>query len=428
MKKERRARLGMAPKAKSKPKANSTPCRAALEEKEDAEEEDEESWGGWSVKGHQEVIDLTRSFELKVTNVEGHTHEYLKEIITRFGNGARPMMRSKEGKDTAVLAFKTREEATLTLIKGIRHRDPYWPKMEWSRAAFTAFGTAENVYTKNPTSTTREEQSQERGKDWQDKKQNRMVEPQGGRQPQLQSMVPQSKENMELQVLVWKAGMGTQTGICRWRTMVEQRTRTTLLSSGGSIRAMSSERSGETRTSIQLGIRPTVHYRSGRCAGRWKRRRGAKNKSRNRDEKKGPGKPSRSEEAKNEDDPPQELRNAVDSMRKHQRLRWHKICRTQITRAVQMLAEDEEDGKVSKKRRGSTPERGARNPEGKGDASEATGEEGKINAPEPGRQPDRPPRRVACRRKKQKGAPQKIGKKTRSPSRQKERNTGGKEQ
>jgi hypothetical protein len=43
--------------------------------------------------------------------------------------------------------------------------------MEWSRAAFTAFGAAENAYTKNPTTTTREEQSQEWGKDWQDKKQ-----------------------------------------------------------------------------------------------------------------------------------------------------------------------------------------------------------------------------------------------------------------
>jgi hypothetical protein len=144
---ERRARIGLAPKAKSKPKAKSAPCKEALEVKEDAEEEDEESWGGWSEKGFREKADQTKSFEIKVTNVEGHTHEYLKEIITRFGYGAQPFMKSKEGKDTAVLTFRTVEEATSTLAAGAHHVDDLWPNMKWSWKAFDAF---ENVYTKNP--------------------------------------------------------------------------------------------------------------------------------------------------------------------------------------------------------------------------------------------------------------------------------------
>ncbi len=131
--------MGFAPKAKSKPKAKSAPCKEASEVKEDAEEEDEESWGGWSEKGFREKADQTKNFEIKVTNVEGHTHEYLKEIITRFGNDARPMMKSKEGKDTAVLAFRTIEEATATLAEGAHHADDLWPKMQWSWTAFDAF-------------------------------------------------------------------------------------------------------------------------------------------------------------------------------------------------------------------------------------------------------------------------------------------------
>ncbi len=124
--------------------------------------------------------------------------------------------------------------------------------------------------------------------------------------------------------------------------------------------------------------------------------------------------------------PPEEWTKAVDTMRRHQRICWARICQREMRKHEQRLEEDKEYGKRPKERREATPEQGDRSPKGKDDASEDATQEGKKKRPR-----TRTATRSATptsRRKKQKGAPQKSGKKTRSPSRQKERNTGGKEQ
>jgi hypothetical protein len=92
------------------------------------------------------------------------------------------------------------------------------------------------------------------------------------------------------------------------------------------------------------------------------------------------GQPSISTEVKIEDEPRQEWRDAVDSMRKHQRMHWQKICRGEIARSVQRMAEDGEDGKAAKERREPTPKRVVGNPVVIDDVSEASAGEGTRTA------------------------------------------------
>jgi hypothetical protein len=145
--KDKRTMMHAEPKAKCKPKAKTAPSRAAKKEEEDAEKEDEDSWGGWSEGGFGEITDRTKGYELTVENVGGHTHMYLKEIVTRRGITAQLKIKTKEGEDTAVVSLRTKEEAQATLEAMEQHEDEIWPKMKWNWKPFNTFG---DVYTKNP--------------------------------------------------------------------------------------------------------------------------------------------------------------------------------------------------------------------------------------------------------------------------------------
>jgi hypothetical protein len=149
--KDKRTMMQATPKAKCKPKAKVAPSRATKEEEEDAEKEDEDSWGGWTEGGYGEPTDRTKGYELTVANVGGHTHMYLKEIVLRRGITAQPKIKTKEGEDTAVVSFRTKEEAQTTLEAMEQYEDEIWPKMKWNWKAFNIFG---DVYTKNPITPT----------------------------------------------------------------------------------------------------------------------------------------------------------------------------------------------------------------------------------------------------------------------------------
>jgi hypothetical protein len=106
-------------------------------------------------------------YELKVQNVKGHTLEAISAIVQSFGDGFSVGVRSEDNGWTAIVAFRTREEATITLVRAIRYQSRQWPSMLWSRAIDT--DDEENAH-KNTATAVGDRTPQEGGKAWQGKK------------------------------------------------------------------------------------------------------------------------------------------------------------------------------------------------------------------------------------------------------------------
>ena len=57
-----------------------------------------------------------------VRNVKGHTLEDISAIVRSFGDGFPVGVRSEDKGWTAIVVFRTRDEATITLVKALRYR------------------------------------------------------------------------------------------------------------------------------------------------------------------------------------------------------------------------------------------------------------------------------------------------------------------
>ncbi len=269
----------------------------------------------------------------------------MKEIITRFGNGARPLMKSKEGKDTAVLAFRTIEEATATLAAGAHHADDLWPKMQWSWKAFDAF---EDVYTKNPvTPTGNKDKGKEevkvaaRGNNWQAQKKVSWDEGKGKWQgSNYDQWYERAKKQWGERTTWsrWKYGPepGKGKGEPNWTSGRDDHSR--------SNQPWPAEEEEPQSTATSSGYNKPKPTMSPALAEKGKEKgkgKGAKKEQDGEKETSSRPKTSETKGEMTEPDPPQSLRDAVGIMRDRQRIQWMAIVREEM----QKITKDEEERK-----------------------------------------------------------------------------------
>jgi hypothetical protein len=365
-----------------------------------------------------------------VANVKGHTHDSMRKLVHKFGGRIPVGVRTTDEGNTAILVFRTREDATLTLNKGIKYHDAYWPKMQWSRATFVAFG---NAYTTNPTTPTKskvkgkeEARKDERGKDWQSQEKEDWDWWSHSGLENYTQWYDKATKVWHMNYSAKRHAEGPEPGTARgepWWIRSRDPFYNQWESPEEPFPAEVEEAPGAASGS---GYNRTRSSRSAfpKSAGK------GKEKSKETPEfsvnKGGPGIPHKSEEGKIEDDPPQEFLDAVNLMRAHRRKSWHNLCQKEVTRAIKSLGDDEDDTKGAKKEKEFPSEHGASSSEEEDESKEYKEEEGKRSGPQQEAQPAQLLRQVLYHRQKKERVRQRNGKKRRSASPQEKRSTGGK--